>query len=303
MRNQSHYTETFSEPQVLFSMILGKVTDLYKKYVPSSVQNRRNVSLQKQSDTVIIACVLWTLMQEHKNQTAAYRAICSHLFNENFPERSRFCRICQNLSFVIKLIRFHFIQELTVGTDLVIVDSIPCPLCKAIRNRRATLLSEIADIGYNATKKEHYYGVKLSFFVTESGFPVNYVVSAALVHDIHMVKTLVQTSPFPQIIGDKGYLSKDLKNELAEDGITLMIPMRKNMVGADKVDNRLLGKLRKAIETVFSNLESLGIQAFNSRSYQAFKFRLESLLLVYALMLEKAKQRFGNTLRYSLGRF
>ena len=78
------------------------------------------------------------------------------------------------------------------------------------------------------------------------------------------------------------------------------------MVGADKVDNCLLGKrrkARKAIETVFSNLESLGIQAFNSRSYQAFEFRLESLLLVYALMLEKAKQRFGNTLRYSLGRF
>ena len=61
------------------------------------------------------------------------------------------------------------------------------------------------------------------------------------------------------------------------------------MVGADKVDNRLLGKRRKAIETVFSNLESLGIQAFNSRSYQAFKFRIESLLLVYDLMLKKAE--------------
>ena len=58
MRNQSHYTETFTEPQVLFSMILEKVTDLYKKYVPSFVQNRRNVSLQKQSDTVIIACFM-----------------------------------------------------------------------------------------------------------------------------------------------------------------------------------------------------------------------------------------------------
>ena len=163
MRNQSHYTETFTEPQVLFSMILEKVTDLYKKYVPSSVQNRRNVSLQKQSDTVIIACVLWTSMQDYKNQTAVYRAIRSHLFNENFPERSRFCRICQNLSFVIKLIRFHFIQELTVGTDLVIVDSMPCPLYKPIRNRRAKLLSEIADIGYNATKKSLITASNLAF--------------------------------------------------------------------------------------------------------------------------------------------
>lgn len=133
---------------------------------------------------MIIACVLWTLMQDYKNQSAAYRAIRSHLFNENFPERSRFCRICQNLSFVIKLIRFHFIQELSVGTNLVTVDSMPCPLCKSIRNRRATLLSEIADIGYNATKKEHYYSVKLNFFITELGFAVNDVVSATSVHGI-----------------------------------------------------------------------------------------------------------------------
>ena len=70
---------------------------------------RSKQALQKQPDTVIIACVLWALMQDHKNQTAAYRSIGSHLFKENFPERLRFCRICQNLSFVIKFIRFHFL--------------------------------------------------------------------------------------------------------------------------------------------------------------------------------------------------
>ncbi len=58
-------------------------------------------------------------------------------------------------------------------------------------------------------KKEHYYGVKLSFFVTEFGFLVNYAVSAASVHDVQMVKTLAQMGSFSQIIGDKRYLSKN----------------------------------------------------------------------------------------------
>lgn len=166
------------------------------------------------------------------------------------------------------------------------------------------LLSKIADIGYNKTKRMHYYyGVKLSFFVTESGFSVNYIESATSVHDIQMVKTLVQKTPFPQIIGDKGYLSKGLKTELVQIGITITTPMRKNIVGADKVDDCLLGKRRKVIEIVFSSFESLGIQAFKSRSIRAFEFHLEMILLVYALMLEKAQQRFSNTLRYSLGRF
>ena len=80
-------------------------------------------------------------------------------------------------------------------------------------------------------------------------------------------------------------------------------PLRKNMKNADKIDDILLGKRRKKIETVFSSLEKLGIQDFRSRSLLGFESRLESLLLVYCLMLNKARERFGNTLKYSLGCF
>ncbi|WP_075492138.1 IS982 family transposase [Enterococcus thailandicus] len=303
MRSQLHYIETFTDPQIVFTLILEKVTFLYEKYVPNTIKYRKNIVLQKQSDPVVISCVLWALMEGHQNQSEAYRAIRSTLFKDSFPERSRFCRICQNLAFTIKLIRYFFIEELTRGTDLVIVDSMPCPLCKPIRNCRAKILNEIADIGYNATKKMHYYGVKLSFFVTESGFPIDYVVSPASFHDIRMVTTMAKESPVSHIIGDKGYLSKKLHAELETNGITITTPLRKNMAGADKIDDRLLGKKRKTVETVFSSLSSLGIQAFKSRSLRAFEFRLEAILLVYALMLGNAQKQLGKTLRYSYGRF
>ena len=303
MRSQLHYIESFTDPQTVFAVILEKVTILYETYVPKAIKYRKNSALQKQSDPVIISCVLWALMEGHQNQSEAYRAIRSTLFQDNFPERSRFCRICQNLAFTIKLIRSFFSKELTRGTDLVIIDSMPCPLCKPIRNCRAKKLSEVADIGYNATKKMNYYGVKLSFLVTQSGFPVDYAVSPASFHDIRMVTKLAQETPTPHIIGDKGYLSKKLRAELAISGITLTTPLRKNMSGADKREDRLLSKKRKTVETVFSSLTSLGIQSFKSRSLQAFEFRLESILLVYALLLENAQKRFGKTLRYSCGRF
>lgn len=72
------------------------------------------------------------------------------------------------------------------------------------------------------------------------------------------------------------------------------------MKDADKINDTLLGKRRKKIETVFSSLERLGIQDFRSRSILGFESRLESILLVYCLMLDKARERFGNTLKYSL---
>ena len=85
---------------------------------------------------------------------------------------------------------------------------------------------------------------------------------------------------------------QELKNKHAQEGITLTTPIRKNLARTDKVDNRLLGKGRKVMETVFSNFESLGIHSFKSRSFQAFDFLLEPRLLVYALMLKKTQKRF-----------
>ncbi|HEF1879945.1 TPA: IS982 family transposase, partial [Bacillus cereus] len=44
----------------------------------------------------------------------------------------------------------------------------------------------------------------------------------------------------------------------------------------------------------------LGIQDFKNRSLLGFESRLDSLLLVYCLMLNKARERFGNNLKSSL---
>lgn len=104
----------------------------------------------------------------------------------------------------MKQIRYYFIKQLTAGTNLVIIDNLPNPFCKSIRNCRTTLLRGIADIGYNSTKKMYYYGVKLSFFDADSGYPLDYVVSAVSIHDVRLTTTLVQATPITQIIGDKG---------------------------------------------------------------------------------------------------
>jgi len=60
-------------------------------------------------------------------------------------------------------------------------------------------------------------------------------------------------------------------------------------------------KQRKTVETVFSSLEKLGCQNFNSRSVKGLESRFESILLAYSVLLSRAQRRFEGTLRYSLG--
>ncbi len=303
---QSHLqnTQTYSDFQTTYHTILEKVEKLYRKFIPDLVRFRRNVDQQKQPDTVIIATFIWGIMMGFSTQSCTYRAICAFLYPaSDFPSRSRYSRICGNLNNVLKIIRYEYVKSLDNQATYAVIDSFPCPLCATTRNRRAKLFSEVANIGYNATKELYYYGFKISLSVDSKGFPLSYVVSSASIHDVNMAYDLVEQAPNKQTLADKGYVSEKLKQECHAIGVDFWTPPRKNQKVDERIDNRLLSKFRKSVETVISSLSSLGTQSFRSRSLAGFETRLEAILLTYSFMLERAQSIVSGTLRYSLGYF
>lgn len=275
------------------------MSTLYDRFVPYCVRHRRNIHLQKQPDVVIIASYLWAIQEGCRTASAIYRAIRHSLFPNDFPERSRFCRICQNLSQSIQRMRYFMVSSLCETSSFGLIDSFPCALCHPIRNLRASLLSEVANIGYNATKKIHYYGVKFSVLVSDRGFPLDDVVTSASVYDSQVAFELLEHSSIPLIYGDKGYIDKQVKKELANCGITLISQLRKNMADYSWFENYKISRLRKPIETVFSSLEQFGIENLRCRNLRALQFRVEAILLIYSLMLENSQNEFGLSLKYS----
>lgn len=57
---------------------------------------------------------------------------------------------------------------------------------------KKSICKSITRIGYNATKKQHYYGLKGNFEVNKKGVILAYELSAASVHDINMVEPLLK---------------------------------------------------------------------------------------------------------------
>ena len=88
------------------------------------------------------------------------------------------------------------------------------PLCQPVRNHRATTLSDIDGIGYCASKKMWYYGLKVHILVSLSGMILNYVVTPASVHDSKVAEALLEGCSQTTILADLGYLGKDLKERL-----------------------------------------------------------------------------------------
>ncbi|CYU33149.1 transposase [Streptococcus suis] len=201
MQSQHYYLANPNQTQVIFSKTLTQVLTLYEQFVPHEVRNRRNIHLQKQSDIVVIASYLWTIQEGCRTASAIYRAIRHNLSlttSQNVPYLSKSCSKYSAYALL------YLCQTCSFG----LIDSFPYTLCHPIRNMRVTLLSDVANIGYNATKKIHYYGLKFSVLVSDSGFPIDYGVTPASIYDGDVALELLENSPFPIVYGDKGYVDR-----------------------------------------------------------------------------------------------
>ena len=154
---------------------------------------------------------------------------------------------------LIYLIRHGLNEEVDLSGDILIIDSFPVPVCQPIRNRRAKIFRGYADIGYKATQKIYYYGFKVHAIVSDDGYLLDYIVTKASVHDAKETGEPI-TNAHPDnryLLGDEGYLGKNLHQRLEQMGYTLWTPYRKNMKNAQKHNKHYLMALRRTIESDF----------------------------------------------------
>lgn len=215
-----------------------------------------------------------------------------------------------NLDYMLRLIDMHGIEILTtknqsyskefkqrtieqaifgnkpylqLSLELGFNDSFPVPVCQPIRNYRVKIFRGIADIGYKATKKIYYYGFKVHALVSDDGYLLDYAVTKASVHDAkETTELMINAHPINHyLLGDEGYLGKDLAAELKGMGYVLWTPYRKNMKGAKKHNNHQLMAIRRTIESDFSLLSYYNAENNRARSLAGFQQRLEIAILAY----------------------
>lgn len=156
--------------------------------------------------------------------------------------------------------------------DLVLVDSQPLPVCRKARGGRCKVRR--ADWGWS--REGLFLGFKLHVWVDTLGEVVQYFIKPANEHDFVVGCELNHRwAEFggPKLVGDKGYVS---------DGF--ITPPKKNAKRHDPRWNATLGRLRKRVETVFSQLVGDGVRVEQVKSLTAL--RLEVALAVLAHNLD-----------------
>ena len=171
------------------------------------------------------------------------------------------------------------------GLIASVVDSMPIILAKGPRSFGAKVAPQQCNKGYCATKKLHYYGLKLhvmGFSVFDKLPLPEYIgISPASNNDLTVFKPFWESVHDRAIFADKIYAKKAFEQWLLENNnVQILTPVKKKkgqktLEFMDKMYSRAVSQVRQPIEAFFNwIIEKVGIQ-------NASKVRSEKGLLVH----------------------
>ena len=277
------------EDLILISYVM--IDELYKQYAPQEVTKRKNVSKVKLSDSEIITISICGELAGIDSENGWYNFVKKN-YRYLFPDlccRSEFNRKRRDLLQVTELIREKLFQFFNVGSnDYYIVDSFPLEVCKFGRAHFCrSFKSDGANYGKCPSKKETYFGFKIHALITLDGFITAFDVTPASTDDREGLRDLMGEQYALSVIGDKGYVGEQLREDMQDQNICLLAPKRNNSkIQWSKPFRQMIFKFRRRVETVFSQLsQQLNAERVLSKTFRGLCTRLVSKVLAYDLAL------------------
>jgi hypothetical protein len=264
-----------------FDKILSVIKDILKDEVNDKGNYKRPGTVPRFSDVEVIALSLAAECLSIDSENYLFSKLNSEYRKEfeNIISRRQYNDRRKLLFEKIERVRKSMAVRLNSSADVFAIDSMPLEICKLSRMQRNKMGKESEyhspDKGYCASQKKYFYGYKLHSVCTPAGVIESLDLSKASVHDIHYLKDVKDLLSNCILTGDKGYVSKEYQINLFETAkIQLEVPLRNNQKEQKPVI-RILKKIRKRIETVFSQLcDQFMIQRNYAKSFAGFKSRI-----------------------------
>ncbi len=262
-----------------------KILEVLKDIIGDEISEKGNYlrpgTVPKFSDIEVIALSLTAECLSIDSENYLFSKLNKEYLNDfkNLISRRQYNDRRKLLFEKTECIRNAMSERLNRQADVFAIDSMPLEICKISREQRNKMGKESAhhspDKGYCASQKKYFYGYKLHSVCSAAGVIQSLDLTRASVHDVHYLKDVKELFNNCIIVGDKGYISKQQQINLFETaGIELEVPLRSNQK-EQKPTMWILKKVRKRIETVFSQLcDQFMIQRNYAKSFTGFKSRV-----------------------------
>ena len=249
----------------------------------SKIRKTRQFTL---TDSEIMTICIAYHQSGYKNFKAFYREFVIKYLHGQFPKLVSYNRFTELMSKVSKLLTSYLIANFGKATGISYVDSTPIQVCKPKRMGRNKVFKD-----FGAKSKSTigwFFGFKVHLIINEKGELLAVKLTKGNVDDRTPVLEMA-TNVFGSLFGDKGYISKELTEDLLNKGIHLITGIKKNMKNKllTLMDKILLRK-RSIIETVNDQLKNISnIEHSRHRSVKNFLVNLLCALIAYAKQPKK----------------
>ena len=168
------------------------------------------------------------------------------------------------------------------------IDSTLLRVCHIKREKQHKVFKNVATKGKSTMG--WFFGFKLHLIINDKGELLSFYLTKGNVDDRNLEVMKAMTKDiFGKLFGDKGYISKALKQLLFEDGIQLITKVRKNMKTQNLSDiDAVLLRKRALVESVNDELKNIcKIEHSRHRSVKGFLVNLIAALTAYCFFPKK----------------
>ncbi len=177
------------------------------------------------SEVILIAVVSAKYFQNHHERAGGIlletRYLSGHLDVTRFNRRLH--KLADWLDFIARTL-----GEILQTSEVFVIDSLPLPVCRWVRDRRCRKLRGREYCGYCAAKKEKFFGWHLQLICTPCGIPVSFQLVPAAFHDLTPLHELAVVLPAgARLFADKAYNSAADEASMREATGVRMLPVRR----------------------------------------------------------------------------
>jgi len=167
-----------------------------------------------------------------------------------------------------------------------IIDTFPVPVCHNIIISRSKIYKKEEYRGYNAIKRQYFFGLKIAMITTLDYKPIEFTFAPGSLHDSTISKKLDFNLPQNcKIYGDSAFSDDKFENLLIDcHKISPLFQRKSNSKNPHSLlDQYMIKKYRKSIETTFSMINNLFPKKIHSVTTFGFELNIFFFILSFAL--------------------
>ena len=234
-----------------------------------------------------VMTILIHFHQSHYRDFKAYytQHVCEHMRSE-FPTLVSYTRFVELIPSTLPALCLYLRVRFGQVTGVAFIDSTPLSVCHNRRIGRHRVFAEMATRGKSSMG--WFYGFKLHLIVNDQGELLAVQLTPGNIDDRKPVPQMTNKL-WGKLVGDRGYLSQALFEQLFARGLQLITPIRKNMKNRLVVlEDKLLTRKRFVIETIVDQRKNISqIEHTRHRSSTNFIVNLIAGLIAYTWQPKK----------------